>query len=138
MDKIHQALFASHDIKSTKQRNLVLDLLQEAKSPVCAEDLYLKAAVLQPTVNLSTIYRTLELFCSKDIAVKNILSESKKAVYELNTHTHKHYMVCMKCKRMIPLTNCPCSLIEKAVSENSDFEIIDHKLEIRGYCPECQ
>lgn len=138
MDKTHQAFFTSHGIKSTQQRNLVLDLLQEIESPACAEDIYLKAALLQPTVNLSTIYRTLELFCSKDIAVKSILSESKKAVYELNTHTHKHYMVCLKCKRIVPLKNCPCNLIEKAVSENSDFEIIDHKLEIVGYCPECK
>jgi Fe2+ or Zn2+ uptake regulation protein len=29
-------------------------------------------------------------------------------------------------------------LIEKAVAENSDFEIVNHKLEIMGYCPECR
>lgn len=138
MDKQHKDFFASHGIKSTSQRNLVFDLLQEANAPCSAEDIYTKAALLQPTVNLSTIYRTLELFCAKNIVIKNMLSESKKALYEFNTHTHKHYMVCMKCKRILPLENCPCSLIEKAISENSGFTVVDHKLEIMGYCPECK
>jgi Fur family ferric uptake transcriptional regulator len=138
MDESHKDFFTSHNIKSTKQRNLVLDLLKQLTTPCSAEELYLQAVKLQPSVNLSTVYRILELFESKDIVIKNMLSESKKAVYELNSHTHKHYMVCMKCKRILPLENCPCTLIEKAVAENSDFEIVNHKLEIMGYCPECR
>jgi Fur family ferric uptake transcriptional regulator len=138
MDKSHKDFFKSHSIKSTSQRNLFLDLLQGIKSPSSAEEIYVTAAALQPTVNLSTIYRILDLFESKNIVTKNMLSESKKALYELNTHTHKHYMVCMKCKRILPLENCPCSLIENAVSQNSDFQIVNHKLEITGYCPNCK
>ena len=138
MDNPHKAFFETHGLKSTKQRNLVLDLLQTLKSPSSAEDIYLKAIESQPTLNLSTIYRILELFYAKNIVIKNIISESKKALYELNTNTHKHYMVCLKCKEIFPLENCPCSLIERAVSENSDFEVLDHKIEIVGYCSKCK
>ncbi len=138
MDKPYKEFLTAHGIKSTTQRNIVLDLLHEMDGPASAEDLYLKAVSLYPSVNLSTIYRMLELFHSKNIVVKNMLSESKKTIYELNTDTHKHYMVCMKCKRIFPLEHCPCFLIEKAVSEYSDFEIRDHKLEIMGYCASCK
>ncbi|WP_069998322.1 Fur family transcriptional regulator [Cellulosilyticum sp. I15G10I2] len=138
MDKPHKDFLASHGIKSTSQRNLVLDLLHETDHPVSAETIYFRASEVHPSVNLSTIYRILELFVSKDIVIKNMLSDSKKTIYELNTNTHKHYMVCLKCKRIFPLENCPCSLIEKTVSEHSDFEIMDHKLEIMGYCSNCK
>ena len=138
MNKPYQDFFTSHGIKSTDQRNLVLDLLHEMAPPVSAEDIYLKASAVHGSVNLSTIYRILELFSSKDIVIKNTLSESKKTLYELNTNTHKHYMVCLKCKRIFPLENCPCALIEQAVLKHSDFEIKAHKLEIMGYCSACK
>lgn len=138
MDDSHKTFFEEHGLKSTTQRKLVLDCLHELSGPCCAEEIYFKVSALQPTINLSTIYRILELFYDKGIVIKNNLSDTKKALYELNTHTHKHYMVCLKCKQVFPLENCPCSLIEKAVSENSNFEILDHKIEIIGYCSKCK
>ncbi len=138
MPKHYTDFLAKHGIKSTHQRNLVLDLLHQMNSPASAEEIYQKAALLQPTLNLSTIYRTLELFSSKNIVTKTILSETKKAIYELNTAGHKHYMVCVKCKALLPLENCPCALIEEAVSSQGGFEIIGHKLEIMGYCSRCK
>jgi len=138
MNDADKSFFAKNGMKLTKQRMLVLTILRELNTPASAEDIYLLAIKLQPTLNLSTIYRILELFCSKNIAIKNVLLETQKAVYEINTHTHKHYMTCVKCQAMIPLENCPCSLIEKAVAQNSDFEILDHRLEILGYCSHCK
>lgn len=138
MHKPYKTFLADHGIKSTAQRNLVLDLLHQINHPTSVEELHTQAKSLNPSVNLSTIYRILELFHSKGIVIKNILSESKKALYELNTDTHKHYMVCIKCKNIFPLENCPCFLIEKAISEHSDFQILEHKLEILGYCSSCK
>lgn len=138
MTPSNKDFLSRHDIKYTVQRELILTILKELTVPITAEELYTKASTLQPTINLSTIYRILELFATKNIVIKNTVSEDKKNVYEFNTNKHKHYMVCVKCRQVFPIENCPCSLIEKVISQSTDFKILDHKIEILGHCPDCK
>lgn len=138
MDTSTHDFWTTHAIKHTKQRELLLTLLQDLDKPSSAEAIYLKALTVQPTINLSTIYRILELFHSKGIIIKTIPSETQIAVYELNEHPHRHYMVCVECQNIFPLDDCPCNLIEQFVSSHTNFKILDHKLEILGYCSHCK
>lgn len=137
MDKESKDYLAGYGIKCTTQRILILNILKELSAPSTAEQIYLKAAHMQPHINLSTIYRILELFTEKKIISKHILTENKTAVYELNVHPHRHYMVCVGCQSIIPLDDCPCDIIKETVSKHADFKILDHKLEILGYCSKC-
>lgn len=138
MTELSKKFWTAHAIKHTKQRELVLDILENLSKPASAEDIYLKASKTQTKLNLSTVYRILELFYSKNIVMKNTLSGTQTAIYELNRHTHKHYMVCVKCQNIFPLEDSPCELVEKYISERTGFQVIEHKLEILGYCPHCK
>ncbi len=137
MSKQSSDLLASHGIKCTMQRILVLNILNELSTASTAEQIYSKAVSIKPHINLSTIYRILELFTFKKIITKHILSETKTAVYALNIHTHRHYMVCVGCQSIIPLDDCPCDIIKETIMKNTDFKVVDHKLEILGYCSKC-
>lgn len=140
MSDKNKDFLTSHGIKCTAQRILVLNILNElsaASTASTAEQIYGKAVSIQPHINLSTIYRILELFTSKKIITKHILSESKTAVYALNVHPHRHYMVCVECQSIIPLDDCPCEIIKDTIMKNTDFKMVDHKLEILGYCSKC-
>ena len=138
MSKIKNTFWTDHQIKKTKQREVLLALLQNLEKPATTEELYQSACKEATSLNLSTVYRTLELFYKKNIVIKTVSSETQKAMYELNRYEHRHYMVCVKCQNIFPLENCPCDLIEQFVLENSNFKMLDHKLEILGYCPACK
>jgi len=128
-----------HSIKSTKQRNLLLALLHETDSFVTAEDLYFKAKQADDTISLSTIYRILELFNKKNIVQKTTLLEDDKAVFELNhIDHHHHHLICLGCKKVIDIGQCPLGSFEKDIEATTDFSIVDHKLEIYGYCKDCK
>ncbi len=61
---------------------------------------------------------------------------SEMAVYELNRFEHKHYAVCMSCRKIIAMDNCPMeTFIPKLEDEN--FHVMGHNLEIFGYCKDC-
>ena len=90
------------------------------------------------TISLSTIYRILELFNKKNIVRRTTLLEDDKAVFELNHIEHRHHLICLGCKKIIDIEHCPLDSFEKDLEASTDFSIVDHKLELYGYCKECK
>jgi Fe2+ or Zn2+ uptake regulation protein len=123
-------------IKRTKQRESVLSLLEHSDTPLSASDICSKMEKKGDATWLSTIYRTLELFVKKGVAIKTKVMNNDMAVYELNRFEHKHYAVCMNCHKIIPMDNCP---MEKFIPEleEDNFHIMGHNLEVFGYCKDC-
>ena len=131
-------LFASQGIKNTKQRNLIFEALKQSDDPVTAEQIFLKLKEVDASINLSTVYRILNIFVSKNLAIKSSISDDNKAMFEVNRMEHKHHLVCVGCKKILSIEDCPLERYEKSLEEKTDFDIKGHKLEIFGYCPECK
>ena len=123
-------------IKKTKQRESILSILESSDKPLSASDIFSKLEISGEAIWLSTIYRILELFVKKGIAIKANVMNSEMAVYELNRFKHKHYAVCMNCHKIISMDNCP---MEKFIPklEDKDFHVIGHNLEVYGFCKDC-
>ncbi len=135
-DKQH--LFKEFGIRATKQRLLVLDLLMEEQMPISVEQIFLKVKAQDESINLSTVYRILSTFTEKGIALKSLLGESSVAYYELNRMVHKHHLICLSCHKIMNINHCPLENYEKELQRTTAFEVVSHKLEIYGYCPECK
>ncbi len=131
-------------IKWTKQRKDIFEVLKGAKKPLSAHDIYqeiLKDSSIDTTnFAISTVYRSLAIFEEKGLLEKSILLGSDTAVYELCEGNHKHYAVCLSCHKLVPLKHCPFEHInhDHMESEEGDFVVTGHKLELYGYCKECK
>jgi len=123
-------------IKKTRQRESVLAVLEQAEKPLSAMDICSQIEKNGESAWLSTVYRILELFVKKGVVVRISVLNSEMAVYELNRFQHKHYAVCLSCRRIITMDNCP---MEKFIPKirDSDFHVLGHNLEIYGYCGNC-
>ncbi|WP_196592527.1 Fur family transcriptional regulator [Pectinatus sottacetonis] len=124
-------------MKSTKQRNLLLTILKNSENPQTAENIYLLMKKNDSLVNLSTVYRILEKFTAKAITVKTSFF-NEKSVYGLKPVAHRHQLICLRCKKVIFLKNCPLYDFEKEVEQDTQFSVVSHRLELYGYCRECQ
>lgn len=123
-------------LKKTKQREEVLYILKKADRPISALDIHLSLTSGGSKVWLSTVYRILETFEQLNIVVKAAVLDNETTLYELNSHEHKHYAVCLSCHNVSPICDCPLeSLSDKIEVEN--FQVTGHKLEIYGYCKDC-
>ncbi|HCP15167.1 MAG TPA: hypothetical protein DIT32_05275 [Peptococcaceae bacterium] len=71
------------------------------------------------------------------IAVLN-LSGNTKALFEYNGRSHRHYLICLCCKRIEAIAHCPLKDDEETLAKETDYRISGHKLVIYGYCPDCQ
>ena len=123
-------------LKRTKQRESVLAILKESTQPMSAQEISARISKEGGGAWLSTVYRVLELFVEKKLAIKTSIMNSETAVYELNREHHRHYAVCIGCHKMIPMENCPMeSFIPKI--KDKEFQVIGHNLEVYGYCKDC-
>lgn len=128
-------LFSQEGLRLTNQRKRVFEILHDEKVPMNAETIYLKLREQQEEMNLSTVYRILDLFEEKGIVIKTYFDN--KACYAINDG-HKHFLTCLNCKKVIEIESCPVPTLEATIEENTNFLITSHKLEFYGLCPECQ
>src|SRR5690554_3923102 len=87
-------------VKQTKPRRLVMDVLKKSAVPMSAIEVMSQIEKNGEQIWLSTIYRVLDLFVEKDIAVKSTLLGQDQAVYGLNRYQHTHYAICIGCQRI--------------------------------------
>lgn len=127
-------------IKKTKQRIDIFKVLYTSQEPVSAAEIFTLLNKEHPSemYAFSTIYRNLIAFEKAGIVSKTTLSTEENALYELKTTKHRHYAVCLKCHKKIPLTTCPLHEISHEVSHSiPGFEVTGHNLEVYGYCKDC-
>jgi Fur family ferric uptake transcriptional regulator len=115
-----------------------MDLLKAEEEPLTAEAIYLKLKESDTEISLSTVYRILDAFITKGLAAKTSLADENKTLYELHKEEHKHHLVCLNCKKIQAVYHCPLRDYEKDVEQETEFNITGHKLEMYGYCPDCQ
>lgn len=127
------------EIKKTRQRAEIFRILTEQNAPVSAVEIYNRLVMSFSNANfaISTVYRALAAFEEKGYVVKSSVTGSDMAYYEWNYGIHKHYAVCLECRKMIPLKACPLEHM-KWEADKGGFMITGHKLELYGYCSECR
>lgn len=125
-------------LKNTKQRTAILEILENSNQPISAEQIYFELIEKKISVSLSTVYRAVEIMVSKELVTKLSISGDNKALFELNRMIHKHYLVCLGCKKILAINHCALENYEEALAKETNFMIVGHKLDIYGYCPECK
>jgi Fe2+ or Zn2+ uptake regulation protein len=136
MDKIEDAL-KEKGYKLTKQRKSIIEVLIENTGKfLSVEEIYLKSKDKYQRTNLSTIYRNMEVLEAIDIVHKTSINGSSSS-YEItcNDH-HHHHVICKNCGKTETIDFCPLKEIASKVN-NSGFTVTDHKLELYGYCNNC-
>ena len=140
MDKVkdYKELLKKEKLKSTKHRNSILDVIVKAEQPVTVETIYLKLKEQGIAISLSTVYRVLEALLGRGLVVKTSVNDDSKALFEINSLEHKHHLLCVKCRKMLPVDGCPLEDYVKTLEEKLGFSIKGHKLEMFGYCQSCR
>jgi len=130
-------LLARVNLKYTKQREIILDALRDLKVPVSVEKLDDYFRQNQHPINLSTIYRTIDSLSQVNLIYKTYNSITQTTMIELVAPTHKHYLACVECHKMIPIKMCPMYGILDSIESDYDFVVSSHQLEILGLCSAC-
>ena len=125
-------------LKNTKQRAAILDVLEKSNQPIAAEQIYQQLKEQNVAINICTVYRTLEALADNSLATKLSITGDSRALFECNKMVHRHYLICTGCKKILAINSCPLGAYEEALEKETHFKISGHKLNIYGFCPQCQ
>ena len=133
-----QEILRNKEIRLTRQREAILEVIYEAKRPVTATYIYSSLQETNPSLKLSTVYRNMHLFVGKGILRKLSLGiENNESYFELIRDEHHHHLICIHCNSVLPL-DCPLGEFEEKIKEETAYTLIDHSVKIFGICPHCQ
>lgn len=82
----------------TPQRRLILEILHSENSHLTADHIYERIKNQLNGVNISTVYRTLDLLESLGLVIRTEYENGH--IYHHAEESHHHHLVCQKCGRI--------------------------------------
>ena len=133
-----RAYLAKHNLKVTRQRQIILDAFLSSPSHLSAEELYIGLRKKHPNIGYATVYRTMKLLAESGIAAERHFGD-RQTRYEANTGEDHHYhLICEQCGNIVEFEDLQIDwLLQKAASAH-DYTLSHRRLEIYGLCPKCQ
>jgi len=122
--------------KRSKQRDRILQLLQQTETHPTADWLYQKLKKEFPNLSFGTIYRNLNILIEQNL-VQRIPFGSTYDRYEARMSPHYH-LICESCGLVQDFNLPQYKDINIQAQKMSDFEILRHRIDFFGICEKCR
>ncbi len=127
----------SRGLKFTPERRFVLEEAFIIHDHFEAEDLLLSIRRHNRRVSRGTVYRTLDLLVESGL-VRKVAFIDKHTHYEhVYGHDHHEHLICLECGRVIEFYREELENSLQDVCRKNNFNIKSHKMEVLGYCKDC-
>ena len=121
----------------TPQRMLVLAAIENSEHHISAEEIYAQVVDKYPHVNISTVYRTLELLNRLGLVTETDLGGGRVR-YHPADKGHHHHLVCQECGKLIDLDESVLSSLKDVLFREYKFSADLRHLAIFGHCADCR
>lgn len=127
-------------IRLTRQRQLLLELIDQSGKHLDAESLYQMAHVRDPKLNRVTVYRTLKLLKEGGLVDELDLLHygGDQHYYETRTKQEHAHIVCLRCGKVEEFFGEVLQRLRRQIEATFGFQIVVARTEIGGYCAHCQ
>jgi Fur family ferric uptake transcriptional regulator len=127
-------------IRLTRQRQILLDLIDESGEHLDAERLYQMARERDPKLNRVTVYRTLKMLKEGGLVDELDLMHlgGDQHYYETRSKQEHAHVICLRCGRVEEFFGEPLQRLRRQVESHFGFNVIIARTEIGGYCSHCQ
>jgi Fur family peroxide stress response transcriptional regulator len=96
-----QLILQKNDIKPTFIRLKILGYLEQSRSHPDAEEIFTAVKKEIPTISMTSIYNTLDVFQKKNL-IRPLFVTGKEARFEIEWSPHHHFF-CKKCGMIVDL-----------------------------------
>ena len=123
------------NLRMTRQREVILEELRKVNTHPSADEVYEMVRKRLPRISLGTVYRNLEIL-SESGDIQKLEPGCTPKRFDGNPSEHSHIR-CIRCDRISDVPMIPGFEIDLEQVSASGFEIIGHRLEFLGVCPQC-
>jgi Fur family ferric uptake transcriptional regulator len=127
-------------VRLTRQRQILLDLIDHSGDHLDAERLYQLAKEKDPKLNRVTVYRTLKMLKDGGLVDELDLMHlgGDQHYYETRMKQEHAHVICLRCGRVEEFFGEPLQKLRRQVEATFGFQILIARTEIGGYCAHCQ
>jgi Fe2+ or Zn2+ uptake regulation protein len=124
--------------RMTAQRRLLLSILESLREHPTAEELFLLAARQDPSLNLSTVYRTLRWLESENLVSSRVFAEERRQErFDAALPSEHHHFMCTNCKEVIEFDTELFNSIKSQFKEHNGASVTTGSIMLYGLCPKC-
>lgn len=134
MDIVEELIRAAG--RRTRPREAIAKAIVASGSHFTADDIAARVARVEPGVNLSTVYRTLEALEEAGL-VDHVHLGHGRAVWHLSSDTHPH-LYCESCGEVIGLEVSTLDSLSRELAEKFSFELDKTHFALVGRCSGCR
>jgi Fur family ferric uptake transcriptional regulator len=125
-------------LRSTTQRDHILQVFVGAGQHLSAEELYLRVKKNHPGIGYATVYRTLKLLADAGLADERRFEDGFTRYEYKASNSHHDHLICTKCGTILEFENERIEALQQDVARKNRFQVQSHKLELYGLCAACQ
>lgn len=121
-------------MKYSKQRDLILKVIESSYDHPCAEEIYERVKKDLPRISLGTVYRNLNQL--EEVGMIRRLRGNDYDRFDKVSWEHDHFQ-CLSCGEIYDLQKIDLSVLSNQITRETGYFIQNHELNFTGICFSC-
>ncbi len=118
-------------IRITRQRTAILQTLAESADHPDANEVFRRASAIEPSVSLSTVYRTLNVLEKRGVVLR-LSFEGAPSRFETADTPHHDHMIDLDTGDVIEFQSDKIEKLQAEIARELGYDLVFHKLELYG------
>ena len=136
-EKTFMRQLREHGLRLTPQREMVLGVMHEIEGFATVEDIYGRVHQLSSSVDLSTVYRTLDLLQEFNLVASVDLGDGHRHYELLGLHGPHLHLVCQSCGEVMGVDLAVLEPLSQQLKEQYGFVLDGGQVSLPGLCQKC-
>lgn len=135
---ILRSFISKRGLRNTPEREMIVEEIFTRSDHFDVDELYLRLRRKGSKVSKASIYRNIPLILECGL-IKEVWYENGHMHYEPHYGQERHcHLRCIQCGKVIEFYEQGLRDTEQRLAKQYDYKIIDSRLDVNGYCPDCQ
>src|SRR5262252_6888313 len=136
--KLQQAA-ASRGIRLTRQRRVILQVMDAAEQHLDVDQILDRAQKISPEVHLVTVYRTIDLLKKEGLIDELDLLHLRGDRHYYETHGPRDHIhvACLRCGKVREFESRLYEQLKNQIARDFNMKVTVSRTEVGGYCAEC-
>jgi Fur family ferric uptake transcriptional regulator len=118
-------------LRMTEQRRVVARVIGAAEDHPDVEELYARAAQVDPRISIATVYRTVKLFEEAGILDRLEFGDGR-ARYEDAERDHHDHLIDVNSGEVIEFVDPEIEELQERIAARLGYRLVGHRLELLG------
>ena len=127
----YERILRDAGVRITRPRRIILTILADGGDHPDALEIFRRTAAIDPSISLSTVYRTMKLLEEKG-AIQRHVFEGGPSRFERADGDHHDHLIDIESGEVVEFRSDRIEKLQEEIARELGYEIVSHRLELYG------